>query len=95
MNYRSLILNLLGWICGILFSAIGIVNMCWGNDAMFGLFLFTLSLVYYPPLHSLFRKLTGYAVHGVLKILLAIFIIWASLGVGQLFDKIDLMLQSF
>lgn len=95
MNYRQLIINLLGWICGILFSAIGIVNMCWGNDAVFGIFLFALSLVYYPPLHALFRKLTGYGIHGALKIALGVFIIWASVGVGELFDKIDLMLQSF
>lgn len=95
MNYRSLIINLLGWICGILFSAIGIVNICWGNDAVFGIFLFALSLVYYPPLHALFRKLTGYQVHPVIKIALAVFMIWASVGVGELFDKIDLMLQSF
>lgn len=95
MNYRSLIINLLGWICGILFSAIGIVNICWGNDAVFGIFLFALSLVYYPPLHALFRKLTGYQVHPAIKIALAVFMIWASVGVGELFDKIDLMLQSF
>lgn len=95
MNYRSLIINLLGWICGILFSAIGIVNICWGNDAVFGIFLFALSLGYYPPLHALFRKLTGYQVHPAIKIALAVFIIWASVGVGELFDKIDLMLQSF
>lgn len=95
MNYRSLIINLLGWICGILFSAIGLVNIFWGNDALFGVFLLMLSLLYYPPLHTLFQKLTGYQVHPAIKIVLAVFIIWASVGVGELFDKIDLMLQSF
>lgn len=94
MNNRSIVLNLLGWICGIVFSAIGVVNMFWGNDSLFGVFLFLLSLVYYPPLHELFRKLTGYRIHGVLKVALGLFILWASLGVGELFDKIDLMLRS-
>lgn len=95
MNNRSIAINLLGWICGILFSAIGIVNMFWGNDALFGVFLFLLSLVYYPPLHALFSKLTGYRIHSVLKIALGLFILWASVGVGELFDKIGLMLRSF
>jgi hypothetical protein len=95
MNYRSLIIQLLGWLCGILFSAIGLVNIFWGNDSLFGLFLLALSLLYYPPVQSIFRKMTGYQIHAALRIALGIFIIWASLGVGELFDKIDLMLQSF
>ncbi len=28
---------------------------------------------------------------GIVKILLGIFILWASFGVGELFDKIELM----
>lgn len=95
MNYRSIFIHLLGWLCGILFSVIGLVNIFWGNDALFGVFLLALSLVYYPPLYTLFRKLTGYQLHAAIKIALAIFIIWASVGVGELFDKLDLMLQSF
>ena len=31
---------------------------------------------------------------GLIKILLAIFIIWAALGVGELYDKIDLMMAN-
>lgn len=30
---------------------------------------------------------------GLVKILLGIFIIWAALGVGELFDKIELMMN--
>lgn len=95
MTNRTIALNLLSWICGILFSAIGVVNMFWGNDPLFGVFLFLLSLVYYPPLQELFSKLTGYRIHNVLKVALALFLFWASIGVGELFVKIDLMLQSF
>lgn len=95
MNYRTLAVTLLSWLSGLLFSAIGIVNMFWGNDPVFGVFLFLLSLVYYPPVHELFCKLTGYRIHAVLKIVLALFLLWASLGVGELFNKIGLLLQSF
>ncbi|MBI2284278.1 MAG: hypothetical protein HYU71_11255 [Bacteroidetes bacterium] len=95
MNNRTLAVKLLGWICGILFSAIGVVNIFWGNDALFGVFLLLLSLVHYPPLHALFRKPTGYRVHSVVQVALGLFILWVSLGVGELFNKIDLPVQSF
>jgi hypothetical protein len=32
---------------------------------------------------------------GMIKILLGPFILWAALGVGELFDKIDLMMMDF
>ena len=37
--------------------------------------------------------MTGFSIPGmgIVKILLGIFILWASLGVGELFDKIELM----
>lgn len=62
---------------------------------MFGIFLFALSLLYYPPLSSLFKKITDYTIPAAVKIVLAVFILWASLGVGELLAKIDLMLKSF
>jgi len=58
-------------------------------------FIALLSLVYVPQLNTLFKKITGLRVHFVLKILLGIFILWAALGVGELFDKINMMSGSF
>jgi len=39
--------------------------------------------------------MTGFSIPriGIVKILLGILILWASLGVGELFDKIDLMMM--
>lgn len=95
MDYKSLSVKIISWFAGVLFSAIGIVNMFWGNDSIFGIFLFVLSLLFYPPVSSLFKKLTNYTIPAAVKIVLALFILWASLGVGELFAKIDLMLKSF
>ena len=92
MNNPSNVLNLISWLFAIVFFAIGFVNTFWGNDAGFGIFIILLSLAYVPPLNAMFRQKTGLAVPAVLKVLLAIFIIWAALGVGELFDKIDLMM---
>ncbi len=97
MTYNLNIGTILSWIFGVLVVAIGIVNTFWGNDAGFGIFLLLLSLVYFLPVNEIVKKMTGFTIPkmGLIKIGLGVFIIWASVGVGELFDKIDLMLASF
>ena len=84
--------NIISWTFAITVMAVGIINIFWGNDADFGFFLLLLSLVYFPPINVIFKEKTGLSIRRITKILLGIFIIWASLGVGELFDKIDLMM---
>jgi len=82
-------------IFGILVMAIGLVNLFWGNDAGFGLFLLLLAFLYFPAFNLYFHRWTGFKVHVAIKILLGVFMLWAALGVGELFAKIDLMLSHF
>jgi len=93
MNNKSPVLNIISWIFGIAFFAIGVVNTFWGNDPGFGVFILLLSFVYFLPVNAILKKTTGFSIPriGILKILLGIFIIWVMLGVGELFDKIELM----
>lgn len=84
-----------GWLFGLVVFAIGIINMFWGNDFGFGIFILLLSFVYFPPVNVLLKKKFGFSVHYLVKIFLGIFILWAALGVGELFDKINLMLMDF
>lgn len=93
MDSKSLVLDLFGWLFGLLVFAIGVINTFWGNDASFGIFLVLLSFVYFPPASALFRRLTGFTIPMAVKIILGVFIIWAALGVGELFDKIGLMMR--
>lgn len=92
MNNKSNVLNMISWLFGAAVFAIGLVNTFWGNDPGFGVFLILLSFVYFPPVHILVKEKAGFSIPKVVKIGLAVFIIWASLGVGELFDKIDLMM---
>ena len=94
-NYKSTAGQLLSWLFGILFFAIGIINIFWGNDALFGVFIVLLSAIYFLPLNALIKKVSGvsFTYPVIIKIVVGIFILWASLGVGELFDKIDLMMQ--
>jgi hypothetical protein len=94
VNHKPNYLNFISWLFGALFFAIGVVNTFWGNDPGFGVFVLLISFVYFLPVNTIFKRMTGLTIPrlGLIKILLAIFIIWASLGVGELFDKIDLMM---
>lgn len=90
---QTLVGHIIGWLFALLVFAIGIINLFWGNDPGFGVFLILLSLVYVSPVNALFKELTGYKVHYIIKIILGLIILWAALGVGELFDKIALMLR--
>jgi hypothetical protein len=94
MNNNSIVLNIISWIFGVVFFAIGVVNTFWGNDSGFGVFIILLSFVYFLPVNDILRKMTGFSIPGmgIVKIVLGIFILWAALGVGELFGKIDLMM---
>jgi hypothetical protein len=94
MNANTKVFNIIGWIVGLLFSFIGIVNMFWGNDAIFGVFLFGLSLIFYPPLTSIIKKLSGINIPGYVKLIIGLLFLWMSLGVGELFAKLALMKDS-
>ncbi|QNP53508.1 hypothetical protein [Hymenobacter qilianensis] len=94
-NASFTISSLVGWLFGLLALLIGVVNTFWGNDPGFGIFIIVLSLAFFPPVNSFIKEKTGFSIPRIVKWLLGFFILWASLGVGELFDKIDLMMASF
>ena len=95
-NDGSTALNIISWIFGMLFFAIGVVNTFWGNDPGFGVFIILLSFVYFLPANTILKKMIIFSIPRttLVKILLGIFIIWAAMGVGELFDKIELMMSN-
>lgn len=94
-DYKSVALQFISWLFGILVLATGIINTFWGNDTGFGIFLILLSFAFYPPVDRLARNIAGFGIPGILKVVLAVFIIWAAIGVGELPAKVDLVLQDF
>jgi hypothetical protein len=96
-NDGSKALAIISWIFGSIVFGIGIVNTFWGKPAGFGVFILLLSFVYFLPLNAILKKVSGFTIPGLrtLKILLGIFILWAALGVGELFNKIEVMISSF
>jgi hypothetical protein len=92
-NNKPNVWNLISWLFGIVVFAIGVLNVFWGNDPGFGIFLVLLSFVYFPPVNAIIKERTRFSIPAIVKVLLGIFILWASLGVGELFGKIDLMMM--
>lgn len=92
MNDKKFFLVLAGWIAGLTFTVIGLINTFWGNDTIFGLFIVALSLIFYPPVTAFVKRLTGFSIPLAVKIILGLFILWAALGVGELFDKTGMMI---
>ena len=67
--------NVISWLFGLLFLAIGLVNTFWGNDMGFGIFIIVLSLIFFPPLGALIKRMFGFSIHYVIKILIGLFIV--------------------
>ncbi|WP_018479322.1 hypothetical protein [Pontibacter roseus] len=88
-------LTIISWIFGLLFFAAGFVNTFWGGDTGFGIFIILLSLVYFLPVNDILKKMVGFTIPRmrIVKIVLGIFIIWATMGVGDLPDKVEMMLM--
>ena len=80
---------------GILFAAIGVINTFWGNDTFYGLFVILLSLAFFPVFEKLSKGRIPEKYQLPFRVLIGLFILWSSLGVGELFDKIRLMTDSF
>jgi len=93
MTVKELLFKGAGWFFGVLFFLIGLINTFWGNDPVFGAGIAVLSFLYFPPVNDLIREKTGFRIHLAVKIVLGLLILWAALGVGELFDKTGMMLR--
>lgn len=82
-------------VLGLFLSWVGFVNLFWGNDPFFGLAIFSASTLYYLPAVLAIRSWIGLEYWRWLLGVLAVLIVWAALGVGELGEKAALMRESF
>jgi hypothetical protein len=93
MNYEIKLNDFVSYLISLTFFLIGLLNLFYGNDPEFGVFLIILSLFYLPQVNIFIKEKWGFRIPIIFKIVLGIFIIWASLGVGELFGKIAMMMK--
>lgn len=93
MTGKELFFKASGWFFGVIFIFIGLINIFWGNDPAFGAGIAVFSFLFLPPVNKMIKEKTGFRIHIVIKLVLGLFILWAALGVGELFDKTEMMLR--
>lgn len=82
-------------LLGLLITFIGFVHCFWGNDPFFGYMITLLSMIFYAPVIQAIAEKIHPKIFTIIKVVLVLFILWASLGVGEFFVKIDMMKHSF
>lgn len=79
---KNTIGNFASWLVGIYILAHGVLNVMRGNDPEFGIALILASFAFYPPALELVKTRYGLSVHPVLRVIMALVIIWMTLAVG-------------
>jgi len=95
MSNKLSIGHIISWLFGIVVFAIGVLNLFWGNDPGLGVFMILLCFTYFPPTNAALRERAGFTIPPIVKIILGVLILWIALGVGELFNKVDLMMMDF
>ncbi len=80
--------GLIGWIFGILFFTIGVLNLFLVHPVP-GIFYILLAFIYFPPATLFIRKRFGLSIPFALKIVLGLVILWATLAVGELMELFE------
>jgi hypothetical protein len=88
-----MMLKIIEILFGIVFSCIGVINLFWGNDPVYGFSIILISLLYYPPFNSFIEYKIKRNYLNWIKLIIGILIFWTSLGVADLYDKINLMIN--
>ncbi|MEK9996477.1 MAG: hypothetical protein VW664_09115, partial [Halieaceae bacterium] len=65
------------------------------NDPYYGLAVLTASFLFYLPLIDVVRTIVSAQQSTALLVLLGAFILWSSIGVGELCDKTAMMVEAF
>lgn len=76
------------WFVGLVVFTIGLLNLLLVHPVP-GLFFLLLSLLYFPPADKISARLFGFPVPLAAKLVLALVIVWFTLGVSDLGDMLD------
>jgi hypothetical protein len=80
--------DIIGTSIGFIVFAIGISNLVWVHPVPGILFILT-SLIYLPVANEIFKRDLGFRIPLTVKVILAIVIIWFTLGISDLGDILD------
>ena len=86
--YKPSAANISTWVFGLIVFIIGIANLILVHPVP-GLVAIGLSVLYLPAVNIFLLKKLGFQIPVWVKIILAVLVIWFTLGVSDLGDMID------
>lgn len=81
---RKTFFNTISRIFGFVIFIIGVLNILRGNDQLLGVAFMLISFIYVPNADKLMKENIGFSIHYVLKIVLAVLLLWITLAVGAI-----------
>lgn len=81
---RKTFFNTISRIFGFVIFIIGVLNLLRGNDQLLGVAFMLVSFMYVPNADKLMKENIGFSIHYVLKIILAVLLLWITLAVGAI-----------
>ena len=88
MTKKSADRNTIGWIFGVIFLILGVLNALLVHLVP-GLFYVLLAFIYLPVGNDFLKKRLGFTVPIAVKIVLALVILWGTLAVGDLMEMFE------
>jgi len=88
MSKNSIIWDVTNWIFSTVFFVIGVLNLVLVH-AIPGLFYIVIAFLYFPPASVFLRKIFHFATPPVIKVILVVVILWATLAVGDLMELFE------
>ena len=88
MQQKLSLQNIISWVFGLAVLTIGILNLVLIHPVP-GIIGLLLSLLFFPPVNELLKKQFGFTIPFAVKVVLALFIFWFTLGISDLGDLID------
>lgn len=79
---------IISWIFGVAVFATGVANVVLVHPVP-GIIYLLLSLVYFPPTHTILKRNFGLSISPTVKIILGIILVFFTLGVSDLGEMID------
>ncbi len=81
---KKTLLNSVSWGVGFVIFMIGVLNILRGNDPFLGIGFMLISFLYIPTTNHFIKNKFGISIHYLLKIILAIILLWISFAVGAI-----------
>ncbi|MCD6104618.1 MAG: hypothetical protein J7J43_02360 [Thermosipho sp. (in: Bacteria)] len=80
--------NYINYFFFVLFAVIGVLN-CFFVGIIPGIFYILLSLIYFPYFDRKIKKKINFKFYNLFKIILALFVLWGTLAVGELMELFE------